>query len=35
LSSSCSLFSGLSWRGWNMFMPLVHTDDSIIICMLK
>jgi hypothetical protein len=35
LSSSCSLFSGLSWRGWNMFSPLVHTADSIIMCMLK
>jgi hypothetical protein len=34
-SSSCSSFSGLSWRGWNMFAPLVHTDDDIIICMLK
>jgi hypothetical protein len=34
-SSSCSSFSGLSWRGWNMFAPLVRTDDSIIICMLK
>jgi hypothetical protein len=26
-SSSCSLFSGLFWRGWNTFVPLVYYNN--------